>query len=61
MLANHGASTGGWESAGRSAVWSPDGTVLACAPPSGEALVLAQRSGAEWRAEVIAAESFEVV
>jgi predicted amidohydrolase len=53
MLANHGAATGGWETAGRSAVWSPEGTLLASAPPSGQALVFAERVDGRWRGDVL--------
>ena len=45
LMANYGAPTGGWVSAGRSAVWLPGGQLLAEAPASGEAVVVARRSG----------------
>jgi predicted amidohydrolase len=32
LMANHAGLTGGWQSAGRSAVWSEDGTLVAAAP-----------------------------
>ena len=41
LLANYGAATGGWPAAGRSAIWAADGTLLACGPAEGEALVVA--------------------
>ncbi len=41
VLANHGAPTGGWQPAGRSAVWDADGRLLAEAPVGGEHLVVA--------------------
>jgi predicted amidohydrolase len=53
MIANYGAPTGGWLSAGRSAVWSPDGDLLACAPSSGEALVFVDQVNGQWRAEAL--------
>ena len=41
LLANHAFETGGYTSAGRSAVWLPDGQLLVEAPGQGELLVLA--------------------
>ena len=53
LMANHGGATGGWESAGRSAVWTADGALLAAAPGVGDGLLIARREvqgwGAEWR------------
>ena len=47
LLANHAFATGGHASAGRSAVWLPDGQLLVEAPGQGEFLVLADEdSGA---------------
>lgn len=42
LLANYGAPTGGWLAAGRSAIWSPEGALLATGPEAGEAVVVAQ-------------------
>ena len=53
VLANHGAPSGGYRSAGRSAVWAPGGTLLACAPPAGEALVVARQHREHWHGKVI--------
>lgn len=39
LLANYGAATGGWRSAGQSAIWSNDGRLLACGPTEGEAVI----------------------
>ncbi len=44
LMANYGAATGEWASAGRSAIWSHTGTLLACGPPEGEAIVVARHS-----------------
>lgn len=41
LLANYGTATGGWPAAGRSAIWAAEGTLLACGPTEGEALVVA--------------------
>lgn len=47
LLANHAFETGGYASAGGSAVWLPDGQLLVAAPGQGELLVLAdEHSGA---------------
>lgn len=53
LMANHGGATGGWESAGRSAIWAADGRLLAAAPGKGDALVIARRQAALWRGEVV--------
>jgi predicted amidohydrolase len=45
LLANYGAGTSEWRSAGRSAIWSNDGTLLACGPAEGEAIVHAAIGG----------------
>lgn len=44
LVANHAAPSGGFDSAGRSAFWRPDGTVLVEAPGPGSYLVIATRS-----------------
>lgn len=53
LMANHGGATGGWESAGRSAIWAADGRLLAAAPGVGDALVIARRQAAHWRGDVV--------
>ncbi|WP_095170387.1 carbon-nitrogen hydrolase family protein [Pseudomonas sp. Irchel 3H3] len=53
LMANHGGATGGWESAGRSAIWAADGRLLAAVPGTGDALVIARRQAALWRGEVV--------
>jgi predicted amidohydrolase len=54
LLANHGAATGGWEVAGRSALWSENGTCIAQIPGDGNALLVATRGNAGWTANVLA-------
>jgi predicted amidohydrolase len=54
LLANYGAPTGGYAAAGRSAAWSDKGKLLATAPPSGDALVVARRVRGEWTAKAFA-------
>ena len=46
LLANHAFETGGYTSAGRSAVWLPDGQLLCEAPGQGELLLLADEDNA---------------
>ena len=53
LMANYGAPTGGWVSAGRSAVWVPGGRLLAEAPAHGEAVVVARHTGVEWEGRVV--------
>lgn len=48
LVANHGAPTGGFAAAGRSALWGPGGQLLAAAPATGDHLVLAERCDGGW-------------
>ena len=51
LMANHGGATGGWESAGRSAIWAAGGALLAAAPGVGDGLLIARRDAQGWSAE----------
>lgn len=51
LVANHGAASGPWASAGRSACWGPDGALLAEVPGLGEALLVLTVEGGEYRAQ----------
>ncbi|MGE8097624.1 carbon-nitrogen hydrolase family protein [Pseudomonas fluorescens] len=53
LMANHGGATGGWESAGRSAIWASDGSLIAAASGTGDLLVIARRNAGEWGGEVV--------
>ena len=53
LAANYANASGGFDTAGKSAFWSPGGKLLAQAPSSGTALVVARREGEEWDAAVI--------
>jgi predicted amidohydrolase len=53
LMANHGGATGGWESAGRSAIWAADGSLIAAAPGVGELLVMARPQGSGWVGQVV--------
>lgn len=57
LLANHAAPSGGYVSAGRSAFWGPDGTLVVSAPGAGDALVLARHSAQGWTGEVLSVEN----
>jgi predicted amidohydrolase len=52
VMASHGASSGTLTSVGKSAVWSPDGTLLAQADGTEEALVVATLTDSGWVGEV---------
>jgi predicted amidohydrolase len=53
VMANHAASVGTYTSVGKSAVWAPDGALLAQAEGAENALVIATNHAASWDAEVI--------
>ncbi len=53
LMANHAASLGTYTSVGKSAVWAPDGTLLAQAEGVENALVIATSNNAQWQGEVI--------
>ena len=53
LTANYAGSTGGSDSAGRSAFWDERGEPVAQASPKGRALVVARRDKGKWRGEVI--------
>ena len=42
LMANYGAKCGGWKSAGGSAIWSNTGTLMACGPSHGEAVIVSK-------------------
>ena len=53
LMANHAGLTGGWQSAGRSAVWSERGTLVVAAQGPGEVLVIARRDAGAWQGRVV--------
>lgn len=53
LMANHGGETGGWESAGRSAIWACDGSLIAAAPGTGNLMVIARRAEAGWQGKTV--------
>jgi predicted amidohydrolase len=54
LMANHAGVTGGWASAGRSAIWAADGLPIATAPGTGNLMVIARREAEDWEGQVIA-------
>lgn len=54
LMANHGGPTGGWVSAGRSAIWAADGTLITAAPGVGDSLVIARRAHGHWTGQALA-------
>jgi predicted amidohydrolase len=53
LMANHADSAGPHKSVGKSAIWSPDGTLLAQADGVENALVIATNVRGTWRGEVV--------
>jgi predicted amidohydrolase len=51
VLANFGGPSGGLPAAGRSAIWSESGALLAALGPSGSGVVIAREEAAGWRAK----------
>lgn len=54
LMANHGGPTGGWQSAGRSALWDEGGQLVVQAG-EGEWLLLASRVAGCWQGRAVAA------
>ncbi|MFC6338683.1 carbon-nitrogen hydrolase family protein [Pseudomonas sp. CCM 7891] len=54
LLANHGGVSGEWECAGRSSIWSNNGTLIAAADGQGQCLVIGeQNASGQWNGNVI--------
>jgi predicted amidohydrolase len=53
LMANHGGATGGWESAGRSAIWASDGSLISVAPGTGNLMVIARRNTQGWQGQIV--------
>jgi predicted amidohydrolase len=53
VMANHSAATGGWEPAGRSAVWDETGQLVAAVDGTAEALVIAAGRDEAWSGRVV--------
>lgn len=52
LMANHAAPSGGYDVAGRSAMWAPGGALLACADGPGDWLVIA-RDNNGWQGRAV--------
>ena len=55
-MANHGGVTGGWQSAGRSALWDDHGDVVIAADGAGGCLLLAHRQAGRWHGRQVSLE-----
>jgi len=53
VMANYASPSGGFESAGKSAIWDQLGNLMAVAPPQGEALVIVSRDLSGLQGKVI--------
>lgn len=54
LLSNHGAPSGGYDAAGRSAFWAPGGQLLAATDGPGEHLLVVRQRHGEWTASSFA-------
>lgn len=58
LMSNHGGPSGGYQCAGRSAFWAPDGSDTVTAPGPGNCLVIASRSAAgKWTGDIVEVET----
>jgi len=53
VMANFGGPTGGLASAGKSAIWSEKGELLAQLGSGGSGIVVATKTSADWRAKTV--------
>lgn len=53
LMANHAGVTGGWQSAGRSALWAETGEPVAEIADAGEGLLIASRTESGWTARTL--------
>lgn len=53
LMANHGGATGGWASAGRSAVWDETGRLAAATPGPGDYLLVVSRNAGTWQGKAL--------
>jgi predicted amidohydrolase len=57
LMANHSGPTGGWVPAGKSAIWSEDGRIVAASEGTEEALVIGGKRGGWWDGMVVPVSS----
>lgn len=60
MLANYSGNSGGFESAGRSALWSENGQLVGEFNGSGEGLLLAVKERVSWKTKAVSIKEKEV-
>jgi predicted amidohydrolase len=53
LMANHSRPTGGWVPAGKSAIWSEDGMLVAASRGTEEALIIGRRRDEKWDGMVL--------
>lgn len=53
LMANHGGVTGGWDSAGRSALWDERGGLVVAAAGGGECLLVARCDEGRWSGRIV--------
>jgi predicted amidohydrolase len=53
LMANYATPTGGYDSAGQSAIWRPNGDLLVQANANDQCLVLAKKSNGNWNSEIV--------
>jgi len=56
LLANHGGPTGGFEVAGKSAIWDNRGHCVSAAPGAGAQLVIGEHASGRWLGRVLSVE-----
>ena len=53
LMANYSGATGAWVSAGKSAIWSEDGKLVAASSGTEEALVIGSRQNGAWSGTIV--------
>ena len=52
-MANYSGTSGGWVSAGKSVIFSEDGTVVAASAGAEEELIIATKNHGKWQASTL--------
>ena len=58
LMSNHSGPTGGYISAGRSAIWSERGSLVVASSGTEEALILGREQGGVWEGSVLPVRPF---
>jgi predicted amidohydrolase len=53
LLANYSGTSGGWQSAGKSALWNEAGELIAAAPDDAEVLIVGEKKAGGWQGRVL--------